>query len=199
MARTVLGQYHADPRIVFVEIQNEMNPASARAMGWAQDMIPFVRTMSDLPIAVSARGDLSSFLALTRALRTSAPDIFSFHFFAAVPGLALRSIYWAQRIAAPTPLFVGEAGFSTGLLGSSASDPTRERAQDLFFRAVESATQYLGLPPAAPWTFRDFAAGTLCSCAPGAEYHFGLIRTDGTVKPAFTTLARFFKLGLISR
>ena len=197
-AKSILSPYKADPRIVFVEIMNEINPRDATAMEWARNMLPFVRSVSGLPVAVSGQvGDMNTFAALVQALDTARPDIFSYHFYSSDPTIANGSFYWAKRIAAPTPVFVGETGMSTGLSGTDPSDPSMEHDQDVFFRAVEAASRYVGLPAPAPWIWQDFAPGTLCTCAPGTEYHFGLLRLDGSEKPAFVTLRDFFKFGIV--
>jgi len=196
-AKSILDPYRTDPRIVFVEVKNEMNPSDANAMTWAKNMIPYTRSLASLPVAVSAQGDLNSFNALVQALDASRPDVFSYHFFSPDPTIAAGSMYWAKRIAAPTPIFVGETGMATASGPTDPSDPSLERSQDEFFRAVESATRAQGLPAPAPWTLWDFAPGTLCTCAPGTEYHFGLLRLDGSEKPAYATIRDFFKYGTI--
>ena len=52
----------------------------------------------------------------------------------------------------------------------------------------------LGLPPAAPWILQDFAPGTFDwnRRIPNAQYHLGLLRTDGTEKPAAETVRLAF-------
>lgn len=194
-AKNILGSYQADPRIVLVEIQNEINPYNKSAMAWAKNMIPFVRSVSKVPVTVSAAGDINYFYPFVQALGSTRPDVFSYHFYSDDPSTALSTLYWAQRMAAPTPLFVGETGMSTGST-DGPSDPALESQQDQFLRSVESATQYLALPAAAPWTLWDFAPGT-CWCSPAKEYHYGLLRLDGSPKPAFATVEQFFKTGVI--
>jgi len=193
-ATQILSPFKADPRIVLVEIKNELNPYDSAAMTWARTMIPFVRSLTDAPVAVSGAGDLPWFTDLVKALDATRPDVFSYHFYGD-PSNAAATFYWAKRIAAPTTVFIGEAGYSTGTSGDTASDPSLEQSQDGFFRAVEAATVSQGLPAAAPWTLWDFAPGTLCTCAPGKEYHFGLLRLDGSEKPAYATVRTFFTTG----
>jgi endo-1,4-beta-mannosidase len=196
-ASAVLGPFKGDPRVALVEIQNEVNPANQSAVSWARAMLGWTRTFARLPVTISAKGDIHSFDALVQALGTVRPDVYSFHFYASDASVAPATFYWAGRIAAPTPVFIGETGLSTADSQTATVDPTAEHAQDVFFQKVEGATAMLGLPPAAPWTLWDFAPGTLCACAPGYEYHFGLLRLDGSPKPAYTTIKRFFSTGLL--
>ena len=198
-ASSVLTPLKGDHRIVFVELKNELNPYSSSAMAWARTMIPFVRSRSGLPVAVSGAGDLPWFSDLVKALAATRPDVFSYHYYpdpskATSYWAAASTFYWAKRIASPTPVFIGEAGFSTTATDGS-SDPSLEQTQNDFFHAVDAATLSQGLPAAAPWTLWDFAPGTLCTCAPAKEYHYGLLRLDGSEKPAFATVRTFFATG----
>jgi endo-1,4-beta-mannosidase len=194
-ARAVLTPFRGDARVAFVEVRNELDPADARAMAWARSMIPYVRSISSRPVAASSRvpgpGDVVAFAALVRALSASRPDVFSYHFYGD-PTLALDRIGRAVALASPTPLFVGEAGVATAQTSTAAVDPVAELGQVWFFKLVEWATYSLGLPPAAPWIFSDFAPGSLAPGTPGGEYRMGLLRADGTAKPAFEALSAFF-------
>ena len=194
-AARILDPYKGDPRIAFVEIKNELNPYNSTAMAWARTMIPYVRAHSGLPVAASNAGDLPWFNDFVSALNASRPDIFSYHFYGD-PSNAAATFYWVKRIAAPTQVFIGETGLSTGTTADGPSDPSLEQSQDSFFHAVDAATLSQGLPAAAPWIMWDFAPGTLCTCAPDSQYHYGLLRLDGSEKPAFATVKTFFTTGV---
>jgi len=196
-ASRVLGLFRSDPRIALVEVRNEVNPSYAAAITWARAMVPWVQSYAHLPVTISAKGDIHAFNALVQALGPIRPDVYSYHFYAS-GNVAPATFYWAARIAAPTPLFVGEAGLPTAQVQNAEVDTQAEHSQDVFFQQVEEATAMLGLPPAAPWTLWDFAPGTLCTCSPGYEYHFGLLRLDGSAKPAYSTIKRFFTQGALS-
>jgi hypothetical protein len=194
-ASQILRPYRNDPRIAFIEIQNEMDARNAAAMAWARAMIPPVQSFTGRPVAVSAREygavGLRGFADLIAALKPVRPDIFSYHFYGD-PAAAVTVLGWAKKLAAPTPIFVGEAGVSTGDTQTGPVDASKEEAQRHFFVFVEYATRLLGLAPAAPWTLSDFAPGTLSPGSPGSEYRLGLVRLDGSTKPAYVWLSSFF-------
>jgi endo-1,4-beta-mannosidase len=195
-AGAVLAPYRGDTRIVFVELQNEIDARNASAMAWARQMIPYVRWAAARPVAISGQEygtwNLRGFSDLVKALGSARPDIFSFHLYGS-PNDAATKLTWAKKLAAPTPLFIGEAGQPTSELATAASDPVREQWQLYFFKVVEHEASVLGLPPAAPWILRDFVPGTLGSNVAGRQYHFGLVRVDGSAKPAYVWLSSYFR------
>jgi hypothetical protein len=119
------------------------------------------------------------------------------------PAQAYATLRLAQAAVAPAPLFIGEAGFATGtqsdgVSGMTATQPAMEAYQDLFYRSVDLATRSLGQPDAAPWIYSDFAPGSLTWLAPTSiEYSYGLLRVDGSSKPAATTESNFFTSGAV--
>ena len=63
-----------------------------------------------------------------------------------------------------------------------------------FWTNLNAVTKNLGLPLAAPWAWSDFTDGSLTWVgATSNEYHFGLLRTDGTAKPAFAVEQAAFR------
>jgi hypothetical protein len=42
----------------------------------------------------------------------------------------------------------------------------------------------------------DFVDGS-CTCYPGTQYHFGLLRVDGSTKPAFDLVQQYFQTGTL--
>lgn len=194
-AAAVLAPFRSDPRIAFIELQNEMDARNPSAMAWARALIPFIRSYAQRPVAVSSFAygayGIRGFADLVAALSSARPDIFSFHFYGD-PSDAKAVFAWAKKLAAPSQLYIGEAGLPTGSTQTGPIIAVKERAQMRFFAYVEKATVELGLPPAAPWTWSDFAPGTLNASSPGAEYRFGLVRLDGSKKPAYGFLRTFF-------
>jgi hypothetical protein len=189
-------------RIAFVELRNEIDPSDAQAMAWARQLLPYVRDADGgIPVTLSVSGQagLNGLQGLVAGLRAAPPDFYSFHFYGPAP-LAYATFRQAQQIVAPAPLFIAETGYSTCPCSSSspASAKAQEANQDHYFRTVEYATRVQGLPPAAPWTLNDFAAGAIPDPAPRlAEYTYGILRLDGTLKPAAVTLHTFLGNGSI--
>ena len=106
---------------------------------------------------------------------------------------AYATLATARALVAGTPLFVGETGFATDSSygwahGLQPSPASLQAYQDYYFRVLESATRALELPAAAPWILYDMPGqgGTQWG------FHMGILRADGTPKPAATTLASAF-------
>ena len=191
----LLGPYANDPEVAFAELQNEVNPANAAQMSWVQDELPVLRTvMGTVPVTVSTTGpDTPSVLSeLKLALGPDQPDFYDVHYYGN-PTDAYAQLSEDKAIANPLPLFVGETGASSTPVNGETS-AAAEAYQDLLLRSVEWATDALGLPAPAPWTFQDF---TSTAIPPELnlgtdEYFYGLIRTDGSEKPAAISLSQFF-------
>ena len=198
---------HGDPRIAFVELQNQINPHDENAMRWAQELIPYLkRAWGGIPVTVSADAPVANLVDLKLALGSVAPDFWDFHYYY-LPGSALSSFAEARRIAAPRPLLIGETGYSTwpgemGRPGVPATSSAHEAYQDYFLRTVELATRRAGLPPAAPWLLNDFpcpectppgcvldCAPQPCSGCPQLDDFYGMFRADGSPKPAAATMS----------
>lgn len=112
-------------------------------------------------------------------------------------GAAASFLAAVKAAVAPTPLLVGEAGFSTYTTGSPAQQGPMESGQASFYAGVEAATASLGLPAAAPFMLDDLVG----SGVPGPErtqpqdWYYGLYGTDGQAKPAAVVVQQFFSTG----
>jgi len=195
-ASSVLAPWRGNPRIAFVEVQNEVNPANPLAMVWAQQLIPYVRAIDGrIPVTISVCGcdRVGNLVTLKNGLGASAPDLWDIHFYGN-PSLALNYFVQAKRLVAPKPLIVGETGYSTyaantAVFGLPQTQAAQEAYQDQFYRTVARAAQQAGLPSPAPWVLSDFSASCLCS---PLQMSFGLYRLDGSAKPAAATIAAIF-------
>lgn len=194
-AAAILKPFDADPRVAVVELQNEIDPTDPAAMAWARTMLPVIRADAGVPVTVSVTGwnSTTALAELIRALGSSQPDFYDDHFYGNLPYVA--SVFSsAEQLAGSKPLFIGETGYSTNPLNTSAPGvaPTvaaHEAAQASFFYQVELAAYNAGLPPAAPWTLYDFAPTS--SLSP-IEQDFGLFRVDGSAKPAVAVIQAAF-------
>jgi hypothetical protein len=189
--RDLLGPYRDDPRISFVEVQNEIDPADPLAMQWLRSMIPFTEAvMGDIPVTVSTPGAMgvAGLTQLRAAVASTPPSFFDFHYYGS-GGDAATTIAEAKAAAAPWPLYVGEAGDSTD---DPRLDPNSESAQAGFYFSVETAAADLGLPCASAWTLNDFLARATPPDTSMTERYFGLYRVDGRAKPAVTVLRQSF-------
>jgi hypothetical protein len=202
-AGSLLAPYRDDGRIAVVELKNELDADNPAAASWARVMIPYLRSLSGtIPVTISA-ASLEKLQSLVTALHITPPDFYTFHCYTgSEPALTYSVLQQAQQIVPRGRLFIGETGFSTtpGNYGLPVSAAALEAEQDHFFRTVDYATSALGLPPAAPWDLNDFAAGAIppgTTAARPVEYHYGLLRADGSEKPAALATARFFATGAV--
>jgi hypothetical protein len=205
-ASAVLSPYAHDPRIAFVELQNEMDPTNAAAMSWARQMLPFIRSLvpgTPLTISVWDGVGVPRLSALLSALQPASLDFADLHYYGGAD-VAETVLQQAMNAAAPLPLFIGETGYSSSLGNTQGSDlpnttQSLEAYQDYYTRSVEFAAQSLGLPVAAVWTLTDFAPGSLTwvSSATSPEYGFGLYRTDGSAKPAAASVSAVMAGGAV--
>jgi endo-1,4-beta-mannosidase len=204
-AQAVLTPYAHDHRIAFVELKNEILPRGndATVMAWARQMIPFIRQITgDIPVTVSTTGNPDNLQTLIEALQSSQPDFYDHHVYLGCNvTTAYRMLSQLQSVAHGKPLFIGETGFSSSAKTGCFIPSTQAAAeayQDFYLRNVEYAAKELDMPAASPWILYDFAPGSLSNVPPSSpEYDFGLLRIDGSSKPAAESISRFFDSGEI--
>jgi hypothetical protein len=188
-ATAILKPYEHDPRVTAVELQNELDPANASAVGWAKKIVPAVRSAvptMPLTISVSGTAGVTGMAELKAALAATPLDYFDFHFYGNSER-ALATIRQAQATVAPTPMVIGETGLNTL--------QNTEGEQAAFLARVFQAATVAGVRSVAPWTLTDFAAGAIPASAVAklpAQYSYGLYRTNGTAKPAAAVVKASF-------
>jgi hypothetical protein len=197
-ASAVTAGYANDRRIAFIDLQNELDNTDPRQVVWARAMVPYVRSIAgNIPLTVSVASDLRQ---LKQQVARHIPvDFYDFHMYQD-PALAYATFRQARRIVgAGKPLIIGESGYSTlpansFLAGVSRTRASQEAAQDQYLRTVEYAAQQLHLPLAMPWIYSDFTSDA--HVPPGylgsVQQFYGLLRPDGTVKPAGKSVASIF-------
>ncbi|GIE82548.1 hypothetical protein Aph02nite_84980 [Actinoplanes philippinensis] len=179
-AQAIVGPYANDPRVIAVEVKNEIQPGDAAAIAWAGQVIPAIRgTAPAMPLTLSVDGGsgATGMASLKSQLAGTPLDYYDFHFYGASER-SLAEIRRAQNAVTPSPIVIGETGVSTysGTEGEQAAYLAR------VFRAAGVA----GVGSVAPWTLNDFASGAIppnsvVSTMP-AQYKFGLYRTDTSAK-----------------
>ncbi|TQF06362.1 glycosyl hydrolase [Kitasatospora acidiphila] len=194
-AHGVLDPYRDDPRIAFVELKNEVDPGDRAAADWVRHELPVVRQAAGrIPVTVSVTGSdpVARLAALRDALADDPPDFYDLHYYGEA-GYARAVFEAAEAVVAPAPLYIGETGTATGP-GDGAAQAQAEAAQDLYLRTVEWAARSAGLPAAAPWIFQDISPGDVPQGASRApeDLDFGLLRADGSEKPAAASLRAQF-------
>ncbi|HEY0000773.1 MAG TPA: glycosyl hydrolase [Actinoplanes sp.] len=185
-ATAILQPYATDPRVIAVELQNELDPANASAMAWAKAVLPAVRSaVPTIPLTVSTSGT-AGIAGLAKIKAALSLDYFDFHFYGNSER-SLATIRQAQAAVAPGPMVIGETGLNTL--------QNTEGEQAAFLARVFQAAAAAGVRSVAPWTLTDFAAGAIPASNVAklpAQYSYGLFRTDGTAKPAAAVVKASF-------
>jgi hypothetical protein len=210
-ASAVVGPYGNDPRIAFIELQNEIKPETSTAMTWAQTLIPYVQSLAgNIPVTLSVTngpsgGPSAELPILISALGSAQPDFYDIHQYYGSPYEDYYQFSQAQQIAnnQGLPLFIGETGASTNasdyasfnLLQTQAS---YEAYQDFVYRSAFNAASALNLPAPAPWILWDFVPGSLTWVSSKSDqYNYGIYRVDGSAKPAAATVSAYFLNGAV--
>ncbi|GGN80332.1 hypothetical protein GCM10010112_55750 [Actinoplanes lobatus] len=189
-AKAVLAPYADDPRVLAVEVKNEIQPGDAPAMTWVKQFIPAFRSaIPNFPLALSVDGGTGAagLAQLKSALTASPLDYYDFHFYGNSER-ALPEIRKAQNAVTPTPVVIGETGVSSAVYS--------EGEQAVYLARVFRAATEAGIGSVSPWTLNDFSDGAIptnsvVSTMP-AQYKFGLFRADGTPKLAATAVKTAF-------
>ena len=154
-ATAILKPYENDQRVIAVELQNELDPANAKAVGWARKLIPAVRSaFPTLPLTISVNGasGVTGMAQLRAALAGTPLDYVDFHYYGNSER-ALATIRQAQATVSPTPMVIGETGLNTL--------QNTEGEQAAFLARVFQGAAGAGVRSVAPWTLTDFAAGAI--------------------------------------
>jgi hypothetical protein len=197
----LLAPYQNDAEIAFIDVKNEIDPGDAQATAWLEHELPVVRgAVGSVPVTVSVTGPniLGNLAALRSALITAGtpPDFYDIHYYN-VPQHALATFEQAKALVAPSPLFVGETGATSGQGGApDAADAD----QDLYLRTVEWAARAADLPDASPWIFQDIAPNGAPPNADqaGGQLDYGLFQAEGAAKPAAASIKALYEDSTIS-
>lgn len=193
-ASSLLSSYRDDPRIVVVELHNEIKPQDPAAVAWVTKMLPYLSTVMPRTLRTVSTPNVhaEAFALFTRELRYSPPSFWDYHYYGPA-GDAYSELGRIKALATPRPLFVGETGYSTD--GPPGDPAAQEQAQADYYRAVFTAAAALGLPAPAPWILNDFYP---MGIPPGrmadqpVSYGFGLFQPDGVAKPAAAVVRMAF-------
>jgi hypothetical protein len=155
-------------------------------------MLPYLQSITASPTTVSVNGTPARLASLKTLLGGVHPSFWSYHYYDQALGVGAASAFsLAKTIAAPEPLYIGETGVDTlPRIGEDVA--AAEDRQDHFFRAVFTAAAARGLPAPSPWTLWDFTSSAIPGHPTPGQYSFGLLRTDGTLKPAALTTSNAF-------
>jgi hypothetical protein len=180
-AKAVLTPYKDDPRVISVEVKNELDATDTAATTWARKMVPAIRSIAPampLTFSVSGTAGVTGLSKIKSATATTPVDFYDFHFYGNSER-ALAGIRSAQATVAPAPMVIGEVGLNTL--------QNTEGEQAAYLARVFEAAKVAGVGSLAPWTLNDFEPGAIPSSQVAqlpAQYEYGLYHTDGSAKPA---------------
>ncbi|MFI1990898.1 cellulase family glycosylhydrolase [Actinoplanes sp. NPDC020271] len=180
-ATALLAPYRNDERIISIELQNELDPTDASAIGWVKKLLPVIRkAVPGVPVTIpiSSSAGIAGLATLKSAMAATPLDYYDFHLYGNSER-ALASIRRAQAAVAPAPLVIGETGTNTLQAG--------EGEQAAYLARVFAAAEVAGVNAVAPWTLNDFTAGSIPDSGVARipeQYWYGLYRADSTAKPA---------------
>jgi hypothetical protein len=195
-ATAIAHPFANDPRVSSIELRNELDLADPTAVAWARALLPHLqRQVGDVPTTISVNGPATSVGLLRGLLAPVTPTFWSYHYYDGTSGDRARAAFAVARAGAGRqPLYLGETGAdSWARRGESAA--TAEARQAAFLAAVFAAAAAEGLPAPAPWTYSDFADGTLPAGSQPRQAAFGLVRLDGSEKPAAAVVRAAFTGG----
>ncbi|WP_437726193.1 cellulase family glycosylhydrolase [Sorangium sp. So ce861] len=198
----VVGPYQDDPRIVYIDVQNEVDTGRPEVVAWLQALVPHVRSVAGrIPVtaSITGKGGLSQAQHMVNLAAAGIDvDLYDAHVYGTAA--AAFSVMKAIKAAAgPVPLFIGETGASSysgyapyssdaPLFGVPPNPAATEGVQGQFYRALALAADTLDLPPVGAWAYSDFTPfgipPNLSVASRPREYHYGLHRIDGSEKPA---------------
>jgi hypothetical protein len=201
----VVTPYKNDPRIAFIDVHNEIDTSVAAQLAWAQELVPYVKSAAgSIPVTLSVTAQ--SGLTVAQHLQAVVShgivlDLADVHLYGNAASAYVK-LQQVRQAAGTLPVFVGETGYSsydgyqpnaTGslLFGVPPNSTATEAMQAYQLNTISHAVAALQLPMIAPWSYSDFTATAIPPSHVGSnplEYHFGLLHTDYTQKPAATVM-----------
>lgn len=194
--KSVFGPLVDDGRILMIDVLNEpggeLGPkASPEISAFLTTMYPCAREFMPshlLTVGLAWQFDQLFDLGIY-------PDIAQYHEYSAAVGLPVAGhpevrniadgLGGVQRIVGNRPILIGEFGHSTA--GEANGGVTEERQREIYQGVLEGAEnrRILGV---ANWCLFDFVPDWMGK----KEQHFGIVRADGSLKPAGTLLQQTY-------
>lgn len=184
--KTILTRFQADPTILAWDLKNEPDldyPASGKTLvdSWLMHTAQLAHTYA--PSHLLTIGWSNAAAARTRI---SHVNFVSFHYYLSVSELPYT--YSALRTAIPDlPIVMTEFGLSTSR-STTTGDQQAEAEQAQYYAGIFKFWRTTQSPGTFCWTLYDFSyIPNVFGNDPQqieAQKHFGLVRTNGTLKPA---------------
>lgn len=193
----VVGNYRGDGRVLLWDLMNEPDSDekwTEATRAYLRDALPLVRRLDPDHLAT-----VGLTWRIDRLAAVGLPDALQYHeycpkaqLFKDGPSRVLQSIASQRKTGGARPLLIGEFGLSTARDPQHGADASlRSKIGEAPGTEAEQARLYENVLAAAE---EGRVAGALCWCLydypinnPN-EAHFGLVRRDGSLKPAARAL-----------
>jgi endo-1,4-beta-mannosidase len=197
----VIGAHRDDGRVLLWDLMNEPEEEAKWTAGtraYLKAALPFIKQLDPnhlTTIGITFRAD--------RLATVGLPDVMQYHeyagkdvFFRDGPQRVLVTVGHQRKVGGTRPLLIGEFGISTArddklgvtpeLRGKIGAAPGTEAEQTRLYEIVLAGAGQAQLAGALAWCLHDYPIKN------PNESHFGLVRADGSLKPAAAVLQKTF-------
>lgn len=197
----VAGRYREDGRVLLWDVMNEPDDDAK----WTEPTRAYLRAALPFLKQIDPHHLTTVGLAwrVDRLLELGLPDVMQYHEYAEKQTLfaegsrrVLAAITQQRRTGAARPLLIGEFGMSTArdekhgappdLHGRLSAAPGTEADQARLYEIVLAGAEQGQTAGALAWCLHDYPIRN------PNESHFGLVRADGSLKPAAAVLRETF-------
>jgi endo-1,4-beta-mannosidase len=198
----VVGAHRADGRVLLWELMNEPDDDAkwtAATRAYLTAALPLLKQLDaqhQTTVGLTWRAD--------RLREVGLPDVMQYHEYAPKELLftegakrVLTTVGNQRKVGGSRPLLIGEFGMCTacdGVHGAAENlrhkinaAPGTEAEQARLFEVVLAAAEQARVAGVLPWCLHDYAIGN------PNEAQFGLVRADGSLKPAALVLKKTFE------
>jgi len=198
----VVGAHRDDGRVVLWDLMNEPEDDAKWTDGtraYLTAALPFIKQLDPqhlTTIGITFRTD--------RLVTVGLPDVMQYHeyagkdvFFREGPRRVLVTVGHQRKAGGARPLLIGEFGMSTArdekygapekLRGKINAVPGTEAEQARLYEIVLAGAERACVAGVLPWCLHDYAIGN------PNEAQFGLVRADGSLKPAAEVLRKTYE------
>jgi endo-1,4-beta-mannosidase len=189
----VVNAHRDDGRVLMWDLMNEPDDDAKwtdATRAYLRGVLPFVKQLDTnhlVTVGIAFRID--------RLAETGLPDVLQYHEYCTKQNLfergevrVVESFRGQRRTGGEKPLLIGEFGMSTArdpqygaeesLRGKINEAPGTEAEQARLYGIVLAAAEKEHIAGVLPWCLHDYPIKN------PNEAHFGLVRSDGTLKPA---------------
>ena len=197
----VVGAHRDDGRVLLWELMNEPDDDAkwtAATRAYLTAALPLLKQLDAqhlTTVGLTWRVD--------RLREVGLPDVMQYHeyapkerLFAEGAARVVQTIGHQRKVGGPRPLLIGEFGLCTArdgvhgaaekLRGKISAAPGTEAEQARLFEIVVAGAEQARIAGVLSWCLYDYALGN------PNEAQFGLVRADGSLKPAADVLRKTF-------